>query len=106
MNITEYAESTKYIYALFVLSIVFIFVFILSPLKNFQIVSFLGKIITLFLLAYIIYYNIILTNNFTTNNNIYFITGEWSPIKTTLMGNYVLSFFLVLLILTIVRNLF
>lgn len=104
--VNEYIKSTQNICLSTLISILLIFFIVISPLKQFIMASFIGKLIIIILLAFILYFNIILTNKFSNNLNISLINGQWNILKTNLTCSYIFSLFLFILILSILRCLF
>ena len=69
-NLIIFTDSTKKICMCSAVSILLIIIFIISPLSNFFMTSVLMKIITLIILAYTIYLNIIQTNYLRNATNV------------------------------------
>jgi hypothetical protein len=78
----------------------------MTPLNSFLLSSIFGKIIILTLLGYTIFYNVKKTNMFANNFNIDLTAGEWDPIKTNILSSYIFTGFLVVLMLTVLQQLF
>ena len=104
--INEYAKSNQHICLCSTVSIILILLFIISPLNNWFMTSLFGKIVILVLLGYTIFYNIKLTNNFSSQLGIYLANGNWSPVKTNIVCSYLFSVFLFILILIVIQSLF
>lgn len=104
--IIEYAKSTQNVCLCISISAFLIILFIMTPLNSFLLSSIFGKIIILTLLGYTIFYNVKKTNMFANNFNIDLIEGEWDPIKTNILSSYVFTGFLVVLMLTVLQQLF
>jgi hypothetical protein len=104
--IVEYAKATQDVCMCLSLSIFLIVIFILSPLNNFLLTSIFGKVIIILLLGFTIFYNIRQTNKFSHNFNVSLMSGEWSTIKTNVAYSYIFTVFLLVLMVTVLRNLF
>jgi hypothetical protein len=63
-ELNDYLKSTKNVCLCTVISIFLIILFVISPLKNLFITSTIGKIVTILILSYGLYTNIINTNIF------------------------------------------
>lgn len=104
--IVEYAKATQDVCMCLSLSIFLIVLFILSPLNKFLLASIFGKVIIILLLGFTIFYNIKQTNQFSQNFNVSLLSGEWSTIKTNVAYSYIFTVFLLVLMVTVLRNLF
>lgn len=104
--IIEFAKTTQNVCMCTGLSIFFIVLFTMTPLNTFLLSSIIGKIIILILLAYTLYYSITKTNQFSNNFNVSLSSGNWHPIKTNIMCSHIFSFFLLVLMLSVIRNMF
>ena len=104
--ISEYAKSSENICLYSTISMILIFLFVVSPLNQFLMTSFIGKLLVLVFLVYILFYNVTLTNKFSTKLQIQLANGDWSPIKTNIICSYIFSFCIFILVLSIVRTLF
>lgn len=103
MNINEYIDSCKTTCTYTIISFVLIFIFILSPIKNFFFYSLFGKITILLVLGYAISKNIKNTFDFSKVT----MNEEVITIKNTnLMCGAIFSVFLLVLFLTVLRSLF
>jgi uncharacterized RDD family membrane protein YckC len=101
--IKEYVSSSQNICLCSTISIVLIFLFMVSPVNKFLMTSFLGKLSILLLLAYTLYYNIQASNKLSNKLNIVLIDGSWTTLKTNLTCSYIFSFFLFVLLLSVIR---
>jgi hypothetical protein len=104
--IIEYAKSSQYVCFYSIISMVLIFLFMISPMKKFIMTSFFGKLAILSLLGYTLYYNFHLTNKLYNQMHIVLMDGTWSSIKTNITCSYVFSFFLFVLFLSVLRYFF
>ena len=104
--IIEYAKSTQNVCICLAISLFLIIVFIMTPLNSFLLSSIFGKVIILTLLGYTIYYNTIATNKFINNFNISFTSGDWNILKTNILCSYIFSAFLIVLMLSVIRQIF
>ena len=91
-EIENNSKSIQSVCMYLVISIILIIIFVISPLKNFKIASNIGKIASIALLGYALYQNIMMTQEQQT--------------KTDLVCGYILSLFIFVLIISIVRKFF
>ena len=108
MNYNEHfnLDKTKQVCTCSSLSIFLIILFVISPLKKYIITSFLMKMVTLTLLIYAFYLNILQTNYLRTATTSQ-ISGEiHSQLIVNIVCSYVFTFFIGLLILFIVKTFF
>ena len=103
-ELNNYLKSTKNVCLCTVISIFLIILFIISPLKNLFITSTIGKFVTVIILGYSLYTNIVNTNIFLKNTNIF--EGSWTSIKTNIFCSYIFSLFIFILLVTVFRKLF
>ncbi len=104
--IVEYAKTTKNVCLCISISALLIMLFVLSPLNSFVLSSIFGKVIILILLGYTVFYNITKTSRFANNYDIDLSLNDWNPIKINIICSYVFSGFLLVLMLTVFRQLF
>jgi len=104
--IIEYSKSTQNVCICLAISLFLIIIFIMTPLNTFFLSSIFGKVIILTLLGYTIYYNTISTNKFTNDFNISLTSGDWDVLKTNILCSYVFSAFLIVLMLSVIRQIF
>ena len=102
-TIDNYINSCKTTCFCTVISIILIFVFILSPIKQFIFYSIIGKLFILFILGYAI------TNN--TKNTFDFskvvMNADITTIQNTnLLCGFIFSMFLIFLFLSVIRSFF
>ena len=102
--VIEYAKSTKNVCMCLGISVLFILLFMMTPLNSFMLSSIFGKVIILTMLGYTLYYNISQTNNFSNNFNISLTSGNWDTLKTNITCSYIFSLFLLVLMLSIIRK--
>ena len=103
-NLLIFTDSTKKICTCSAISIFLIILFIISPLSNFFITSTLMKIITLIILAYTIYLNIIQTNYLKNATNVVNSDIIVSQLNTNIMCSYIFTLFLGLLGIFVVKS--
>jgi hypothetical protein len=104
--IIEFAKSTQNVCICLAISLFLIILFIMTPLNTFILSSIFGKVVILTLLGYTIYYNTMATNKFTNNFNISFTSGDWNVLKTNIICSYVFSAFLIILMISVIRQIF
>ena len=103
-NLLIFTDSTKKICTCSAISIFLIILFIISPLSNFFITSTLMKIVTLIILAYTIYLNIIQTNYLKNATNVVNNDIILSQLNTNIMCSYIFTLFLGLLGIFVVKS--
>ena len=106
IHIIEFAKTTENVCFCLGLSILLIIIFMMTPLNSFLLSSLFGKAVILLLLGYTIYYNTTKTYQFSSNFNVSLMSGNWDALKTNILCSYVFSFFLLVLMLSVVRKLF
>ena len=108
LMIVEFSKSTENVCMCLGISVLFIIIFMMTPLNSFILSSIFGKVIILTLLGYTLYYNTEQTNKFSQKSNINILNNNesWSPIKTNIMCSYIFSVFVLVLILSVIRKIF
>jgi len=104
--IVEYAKSTQNVCMCLAMSLFLIILFMMTPLNTFILSSIFGKVIILTLLGYTIYYNTIATNKFMKDFNVTITSGDWNVLKTNIACSYIFTLFLLVLMLSVIRNIF
>ena len=104
--VNGYAKSSEHICLCSTISMCLILIFIFSPLNTFLMTSRIAKLIILMILIYTLFYNIKFTNIFSNKINVSLANGQWNQIKTNIMCSYIFSFFLFILILSVIRSIF
>ena len=106
--VIEFAKSTQN--SCMCLGIVFILIilFMMTPLNSLFLFSTIGKAIIIILLIYILWYNTQRTNKFSNQFDINILSEneDWNQIKTNVLCSYILSACLLVLTLSVLRNLF
>ena len=112
LMIIEFSKATQNVCMCIGLSVIFIMIFMMTPLNTFLLSSIFGKVVILTLLGYTLYYNTQQTNKFVnnfpkfTNMNIWNENSNWCPLKTNILCSYMFSVFLLVLILSVIRKIF
>jgi len=104
LTIKDYSITMRNITLLTGLSIVLIILFIVGPLKNTFLVSFLGKTACILILLFVLYKNIITTLDLQKNMKNY--SNFKNEIKMNVVYSYVFSIFVFILLLSVIRILF
>lgn len=104
--VIEFAKTTQNVAICVGISILMIIIFMMTPLNSFLLSSIFGKAVVLALLTYTIYYNTSKTNDFSNRFNISLFSGSWDVLKTNILCSYVFSFFLLVLVLSVIRRIF
>ena len=108
LMIIEFSKATQNVCMCLGLSVIFIILFMMTPLNSFILSSIFGKVVILTLLGYTLYYNTQQTNKFVNNFNINIFNenSNWNPLKTNILCSYIFSLFLLVLILSVIRKIF
>lgn len=108
LMIIEFSKATQNVCMCIGLSVIFIILFMMTPLNTFFLSSIFGKVIILTLLGYILFYNTRQTNKFVKNFNIniWNENSKWDPLKTNVLCSYIFSGFVLILLLSVIRKLF
>lgn len=106
LMIIQFSKSTQNVCMCVGLSVIFIILFMMTPLNIFMLSSIFGKVVILTLLGYTLYYNTQQTNNFVKNFNINIWNeySNWDPLKTNVLCSYIFSLFLLVLIVSVIRK--
>ena len=103
-SFSTYAINSKNVYIFTTVAMVIIIIFMITPLNNFFITSIIAQIIVILILAFALYQNYQNANFLSNTTNTSFYNGEWNSIKTNIISSYIFSFFIVVLILSIIKN--
>jgi hypothetical protein len=103
---SKYSKDSKLISTCTTISLILLFIFVISPLSYFGKLSFIFKLIVFFILAFALYQNLNITYKFTKASNIYYLDGSWSDIKNNMICSYIYSFFIFILLITVVKSIF
>jgi hypothetical protein len=105
-SLGTFTDTTKKVCTCSAISIFLIVLFIISPLSNYFITSTIMKIITLTLLSYTMYLNVLQTE-FLRNASSMKLSGEVSnQLTINIVCSYIFSLFIGLLIIFIVKTFF
>jgi hypothetical protein len=102
LMVVEFSKSTQNVCMCIGISALLIIIFMMTPLNSFMLSSIFGKVIILTLLGYTLYYNIVQTNKFSKSIN----TNDWAKVSTNIYCSYLFSFFIFILILSVIRKIF
>jgi hypothetical protein len=100
-------DKTKYVCNCIFIVVFLILVFVISPLNKFTNISIAVRVIVLFILGYSIYLNLQQTqimNNITKENNL--SSNFNSHLSLNIIGGYVFSFFILVLLFFIINSFF
>lgn len=104
--VLEFVKTTQNVCMGVALSILFIILFMMTPLNTFLLSSIFGKLLILTVLGYTLYYNITKTNKFHNDFSVTLTSGNWDPLKTNITCSYIFSLFLLVLMLSVIRKIF
>ncbi len=103
--ISQYAAGSKQVCICTTVSIFLILLFIASPLNSFLMVSIVGKLVIIFILAFALYKNYTITKSFSRETNTTVMgTGPWTNTKMNITCSYLFSFFILVLFLSVIRS--
>ena len=102
----EYANNSKNVSLYTTVSILLIFIFMISPLKNYSLTSKIFKLIIIIILGYSLYKNTIINYAFYKKTNVNFLNDEWNNIKTNILCSSLYSFFIFILLFYIIKTFF
>lgn len=105
-SLITFTDTTKKICTCSAISIFFIVLFIISPLSNYFVTSTIMKIVTLALLSYTIYLNVLQTEYLRNASNAK-LSGEVSnQLTINIICSYVFTLFIGLLMIFIMKTFF
>jgi hypothetical protein len=105
-SLNTFTDTTKKLCSCSAISIFLIVLFIISPLSNFFITSAIMKIITILILSYTMYLNILQTD-YLRNASTAKVSGEISnQLTTNIICSYVFTLFIGLLIIFVIKSFF
>jgi len=105
-SFSKYSEDSKTISFCTTISIILIFIFIITPLSSNKIICIISKIIVLIILLFALYKNLFITYKFIKSEKISYLDGTWSNIKNNILCSYIYSFFIFFLIVTVIKSVF
>lgn len=105
-SLITFTDTTKKVCTCSAISIFLIVLFIISPLSNFFLTSFVMKLITLIILIYTIYLNNQQTNLLNNANNITESKEVKSQLNINIICSYIFTLFIGLLIIFVIRSFF
>ena len=104
MMVIEYSKSTKNVCICLIIAVFLIFLFMMTPIKNFMMTSLIGKMSVLVLLAYILYYNTNETMSFSNKFGVSLFQGDWDAVKTNVLCGYMFTLFIFVLFINVMRR--
>ena len=104
-NISLYAAGSKQVCICTTVSIFLILLFIVSPLNRVFMASILGKCAIVLILAFALYKNYTITKSFSSETNTTVMgTGPWTNTKMNITCSYLFSFFIFVLLISVLRK--
>jgi hypothetical protein len=97
--IIEYAKSTQNVSICIAVSALLILCVMLLPLNK-----FIMKILIIVVLMVGLFMNFDQTNKFSNEFNINMLDYNWTPIKSNVICSYIFSLFILILIISVFRN--
>ena len=101
-TLSRYSNKSKNVCMYTTVAIILALVFIISPAKQYSF-SFLGKYAAIILIIYTLYEIFHNTQFLYTASNVSFSTGSWDIVKTNIISSYIFSFFLLILLFSIIH---
>ena len=105
-NLNIFTDITKKVCMSSFIAMILILLFIISPLSNFVKTSAFAKLIIVILLVYTVYLNMLQTNSLKgadLKNKTQEIASQF---KMNIMCSYIFTFFLILLIVFVIKSFF
>jgi hypothetical protein len=101
----QYSKKSKNSCIAMTFSIILILVFIVSPLKMYmtQMMTHAVFFLITIVLLFTVYNNYTTTQYLSTTTNSSLFSGEWSNVKTNMLGGYIFTIFIALLLITIIK---
>lgn len=103
--IMSYADTTRRTCICTAAAIVLIMAFIMTPLNNFVMTSFLAKIVISLLLSYSIFITVMQTTALKTHYGVSLTSGAMDSIKMNVICSYSFSIFLLFLLFSVLSRL-
>jgi len=103
--IMSYADTTRRTCMCTAAAIVLIMAFIMTPLNNFVMTSFLAKIVISILLSYSIFITVKQTTSLKTHYGVSLTSGAMDSIKMNVICSYAFSTFLLFLLFSVLSRL-
>jgi hypothetical protein len=103
-SFSTYAINSKNVCIFTTIAMVIIIIFMISPLNYYFLTSTIAQIIAILILAFALYQNYQNANFLSSTTNTTLYSGDWNSIKTNLISSYIFSFFMLILILSIIKN--
>jgi hypothetical protein len=88
------------------IALLLILLFIMSPLRHYSFLSILGKIFIFLFLGWAVYRNMKNAQELTEMMSSGFLDGSWDSVKSNIVCSYILTFFIIVLMLTVLQHLF
>jgi hypothetical protein len=104
--IMSYADTTQRTCMCTAVAIVLIIAFIMTPLNDFVMTSFLAKIVISILLSYSIFATMTQTTALKTQYGVSLIRGEMDSVKMNVICSYAFSAFSLFLLFSVLSRLF
>ena len=104
--IMSYADTTRKTCLCTAASIVLIIAFIMTPLNDFVMTSFLAKIVISILLSYSIFATLSQTTALKTQYRVSLTSGEMDSVKINVICSYAFSAFSLFLLFSVLSRLF
>ena len=98
-----YSDSSKNVCLYTTIAIVLSIIFIISPINQYVFTAFLGKSVIILILLYTIYQMFKNVNYLQNLTNVSFSKDD---IQTNIISSYIFSFFLLLLLFSVIQRLF
>ena len=101
-EIKEYSDTTKHTCLCFGIITVLTLLFIISPIQNYSVISFFGKLLILCIIVYLVKYN--LEKNVGFYNKYKEIANNNATVQMNLVTNFVFAILLVILCVVILMS--
>jgi hypothetical protein len=104
--IMSYADTTRKTCICTAIAIVLIMAFIMTPLNDFVMTSFLAKIVISILLSYSIFITVTQTTSLKRNYGVSLTSGGMDSVKINVICSYAFSTFLLFLLFSVLSRFF
>ena len=102
----KYANDTKQVSNSTTFALIILFIYLSNPFNKYRTLSTTLLLFTFIILGFALWKNLDITYKFSKSSNISYFDGSWSNIKNNMLCSYVFSFFIIVLIFTVIKSIF
>lgn len=103
---SKYANDTKQVSNSMTIALIVLFIYLSNPFNKYRTLSTTLLVSAFIILGFALWKNLHITYKFSKSSNIYYFDGSWSNIKNNMICSYVFSVFIIILIITVIKNIF